>query len=477
MDEIRALVVDDDKDFLQLMVSHLKRRGFVVERAYDGVEAHEILTSADPFAVLVADLTMPRMGGLELLHKARAFDPMLEVIVITAAGTLESAIESMREDGAYDFLLKPLESINELSAAVSRAAEHRSLRLEREALHARLRQEADRLQALIASTADAILSADGDGKLQIVNPAARILIGQKDLIGSDALTNLPQPLAVAVANWQANGENQPAVVELPWPAGSTQMISLAPIPGDDDGAAGWVMAVRDVTHLKRLDDLKLQMLTEAVGKIRLPLAQGFSTLAELNELVRGSDNRPAQLVYRLVKVLGQFQVWADDVISMAQIEAGIGVQVTEVDLSDLVRSWVPALSDELVKERGLEIDLAIDDHVPLILADKDLLHRLLQRLVVQAARRAGNGVGLQIAIRYRDDKVWIEVRDAGFTQERGGLAYETAVVHDGNGSSTGLELAMVKAIVNRIGGQVWIRNEGQVGMDLAICLPASSARM
>lgn len=130
----RVLVVDDDKALCYLMVKHLQRRGYDVERARDGHTGFQALQEKGPFAVLVTDWIMPNMGGLELLRKARQLDPRLEVIVITASATTEQAISTILEAGAYDYLTKPLETISDLSLAVGRATAHRRLRLEQKAL-------------------------------------------------------------------------------------------------------------------------------------------------------------------------------------------------------------------------------------------------------------------------------------------------------------------------------------------------------
>ena len=85
---------------------------------------------------------------------------------------------AMREGGAYNSLMKPLENISELSIAVKRAAAYRRLQLEREALQARALADAERLHLLITNIGDAILSADVQGKLTVVNPAAERILGK-----------------------------------------------------------------------------------------------------------------------------------------------------------------------------------------------------------------------------------------------------------------------------------------------------------
>ena len=128
---VRVLVAEDEPDYLKLMVGHLLKRGFIVTGAPDGQEALDLFKEQGPFDVLVVDLAMPRMDGLELMRQARQVDPWLESIVITASADINNAISAMRRDGAHDYLLKPLDTMGSLSLAVQRAAQHRWLRMDR----------------------------------------------------------------------------------------------------------------------------------------------------------------------------------------------------------------------------------------------------------------------------------------------------------------------------------------------------------
>jgi CheY-like chemotaxis protein len=300
MDPEKILVVDDDEALLFLMTSHLERQGYAVESTTNPFQALERLKTKGPFAVLVTDLMMPYMDGVQLLRKAHQLDPHLEVVVITAAASVETAIAAMREDGAYNYLMKPLESINELSIAVKRAAAYRRLQLEREELQAHAQAETERLHLLIANIGDAILAADTQGNLSVVNPAAARLLGRNNLIGCDALTSLPRPLAILLSNWRATSGERPAAIEITWPGTATQMVSLTPIV-DGGVANGWVMVIRDISHLKQLDELKTQTLTDTANRIRMPLVQAMNLITELSNPAALSTERMNDIVYRLVK--------------------------------------------------------------------------------------------------------------------------------------------------------------------------------
>lgn len=122
----RILVADDEDGFREFLVDALELACHEVTPARDGQDALERLRRHS-FHVLVTDLTMPRLDGLSLLKKVREEQPELEVLVLTAHGSVESAVEAMRL-GAFDYLQKPLDSPDALRLLVDRAAQHRALR-------------------------------------------------------------------------------------------------------------------------------------------------------------------------------------------------------------------------------------------------------------------------------------------------------------------------------------------------------------
>jgi PAS domain S-box-containing protein len=437
-----------------------------------------MLQTRGPYAVLVADLMMPGMNGLELLRAARSMDPRIEVMMISAAATLETAIAAMRDDGAYDYLLKPLESINQLSLAVERALGHRRLRLEREALQSRLATEAARLSALIANTGDAIIAADAEGRLTVVNPAAARRLDREDLVGQAALEHLPEALTTLVANWQSTGSQRIAVVEIHWPADALHMASLTPILDAESVYQGWVMVLRDITHLERQEELKMRLLTETAGKIRFPLAQAVVALAELSDMPEVKSGRASEIVYRMVRLWDRIQQWMDDLHSVVKIESGIGIHLTVVQLKPLLDELTEELTSGVIDDHGLRLSTHIAPGVPPVRADPDLLRQLLRGLVARAALRSPQGGVVHLSAQAQQDQVWIDVADEGPAVAEADLPhlFEVSFVESGVAmEGSGLELALAKTIMERLGGQVWVRGEGPVGSNIALCVPAVEA--
>jgi len=103
---MRLLVVDDEKDMLEVLRDILTQESHEVTTAVSGAQALESFTKGR-YDVVVTDLKMPRMGGIELLEEIKRLDPEVMVILLSAYGTVETAVEAVKK-GAFDFVTKPL---------------------------------------------------------------------------------------------------------------------------------------------------------------------------------------------------------------------------------------------------------------------------------------------------------------------------------------------------------------------------------
>jgi len=129
------LLADDDRPQREMLAGALEQDGYAVLQAADGAEALARLRR-EPVDLLLSDLRMPGLDGLELLDAARRLNPLLPVVVLTAFGTVETAVEAMRR-GAFTFLVKPVDLLA-LRAQLERALELRRLREEVRELRGKL---------------------------------------------------------------------------------------------------------------------------------------------------------------------------------------------------------------------------------------------------------------------------------------------------------------------------------------------------
>ncbi|WP_025322432.1 sigma-54-dependent transcriptional regulator [Deferrisoma camini] len=137
----RVLVVDDDASLRRILEYNLAQEGYAVATAASGEEALERLEKAS-FDLVVTDIKMPGMDGMDLLRRIKAESPETQVIVITAFGTIEMAVEAMKA-GAAEYITKPFNR-DELKLAVRKALRIRNL----EAENVRLRQEVRRSEGV-----------------------------------------------------------------------------------------------------------------------------------------------------------------------------------------------------------------------------------------------------------------------------------------------------------------------------------------
>ncbi len=123
----RILVVDDEENTRKSLTAFLKMRGYESEAAASGEEALMNLEGGG-FHIVLTDLRMKKMDGVQLTEKTKAMDPSIEVIIMTAYGTVKNAVDAMKK-GAFDYLMKPLDH-DELLLVLERAGEKITLRQE-----------------------------------------------------------------------------------------------------------------------------------------------------------------------------------------------------------------------------------------------------------------------------------------------------------------------------------------------------------
>ncbi|MBW1675524.1 MAG: response regulator [Deltaproteobacteria bacterium] len=121
---VRILVVDDDKELADGLVEYLSDLGYSAVAAYSGQEGLNRFENG-AFQLVITDLKMPEMDGIEFLEAVKARDRQAVVMVITGHGTIESAVKATKK-GAYDFITKPVK-MEELEVIINRALERHRL--------------------------------------------------------------------------------------------------------------------------------------------------------------------------------------------------------------------------------------------------------------------------------------------------------------------------------------------------------------
>ncbi len=129
MENFRVLIVDDELDFVETIVKRLKDRGLDVIGATSGREALDMM-DGNEFDVAVLDVKMPGMDGIETLREMKKKNPMMEVIMLTGHGSVESGIQGLQL-GAYNYVMKPV-PLNDLLKQMTQAYERKLIEQDRQ---------------------------------------------------------------------------------------------------------------------------------------------------------------------------------------------------------------------------------------------------------------------------------------------------------------------------------------------------------
>jgi response regulator RpfG family c-di-GMP phosphodiesterase len=272
-DRPRVLVVDDEKFIRDILADFLGMEGYVVRTAEDGSAAVTELSRAS-YDIVISDLKMPRMGGLELLRELSQAHPDTIAVIMTGFGTVETAIDAMKR-GAYDYILKPFK-VEEIIHIVQRGLEKRRLAAEnlrlREALSLYKVSEAIAaslsLDEVIATVTDSSLQEvradsvstwldDGEGGFFERSAKRAPGLSQEESVGCF------QPEAVAERLRQGGPvvEHDARAAELFAEQPSRPVCSVALVPMKmRERLIGWIGAV-SLTQSRRFDEGQRKLLS------------------------------------------------------------------------------------------------------------------------------------------------------------------------------------------------------------------------
>ena len=476
----RILVVDDEDRVRQAIRRVLEPQGHLVSEAPDGRSGLEAIERDRPDLVLV-DLMMPMMDGMEFLSAAREHHPDLTFVVITGYATLEKAVEAMKQ-GADDFVAKPFKP-QELRLVVERA-------LKRVRTVQDMAIEKSRTRVLVNAMTNGVLVVDPDGRVALMNPALARLTGweEGDPRGLPVGEAIPCPEVAealeAIIAAQAI-EAQPTDCQIT--LGSSEnpvhlQVHCAPFVDGRGHLVGALAVFDDITALKRLDQLKSEVVSMVAHEIASPLSSVLSQLQTILKGVAGelTDKQRHLLERGAARVEGIINL-SKDLLDLAKIEAGTLGEVEQVDLAPLVREAVDILAPKAeAKSQSLELEIAED--LPQVRGVARALFEVFLNLVSNAVKYTPEGG--RITVRARPsaeggEGVEVAVTDTGFgltpedQQRVFQRFYRVKDAQTRHIVGTGLGLPIVKKVVEDHGGEVRVDSQPGRGSTFTVWLPLS----
>ena len=482
--KLDVLVVDDERDVREGSARVLSRGAFEVRTAETGEDGLKQIEARAP-DLLLLDLMMPGIGGLEVLERLQQTHPDLLVIVITGYATIETAVEAMKK-GAYDFLPKPF-TPDQLRIVVGRAAERRRLEEERRRTLNDLHGERSRTKTILNALATGILVTNAAGNVTLSNPAVLRLLGLDaplepgtplaDWISDPALLEQVKRVSEAVP------EEGRLSLEIRRDDGSWLRARSSPVLDENEAIAGVVTVFANVTDLKLLDELKSEFVAKVSHELRSPLSSIDQQMAVvLGDLVDGvTDEQRARLSRVQGRTRGLIQL-VSDMLDLSRIESGLaGGEQQAVDVAEMLRSVTEMLTVQAeTKNQVLTLELP-EPPLPPMSAEPTSLESVFTNLVTNAITYTPEQGSITISAATAEGGIAVSVKDSGIGIEERHLPhlfdrfYRVKNEKTRYTVGTGLGLAIVKRIVEALGGRIDVRSEVGAGTTFTVYLPTGAA--
>ncbi len=487
-----VLIVDDEQDIRDASERILSRIGYRVQKASRGDEALDLLNK-NSIDIVLLDLKMPGMDGMEVLTRIRERSTEIQVIVITGYATVETAIEAMKQ-GAYDFIPKPFEP-DQLRIVVNRAWEKihfiqnaKRLEQERNRTLSDLDTEKSRIRTIIESFPSGVIVTDPKGRVVLMNPAFRQLLGIDDSVkaGNRIEDYLPDKdlcrLVMEISQGKHVDYDDIPDYEFSLSSEKHLMARGQPVLGEKKECLGAVLNIVDISTMKLLDQLKSEFVAKVSHELRSPLSTIHEQLAIVIKDMVGEDfeqdqhilDRAREKTKGLISLIG-------DLLDLSRIEEGIICHEPQsLRLEEILENIIEFLKTSAQKKNQSLTLVLPQDELPELIEDPIALESIFGNLIANAINYTQEGGEVVVTVDMAGINVRVKVQDNGF-----GIAdkyldkiferfYRVKDDKTRYITGTGLGLPIVKGLLDSMGGFIDVESEPGKGSVFTVLLPVKN---
>jgi PAS domain S-box-containing protein len=484
----RILVVDDEVGMREGCKKILRAEGFEVDTAEDGPTALQLCSNRRNFAVILVDLKMPGMSGMELIEKIRRDNTDAVIVVITAYATIQTAVEATKK-GAYGYIPKPF-TPDELLIPVRNgitlhtlSLQARALQQERDGKMLELMYERSKCSTILQCMSDGVVVVNLDSKVVMANEAAmRLITGATRFQLPLPLQRLAWPeLQAVLAGALAAQPRQTIISEQIMHDGHTYMVNASPLEQHANARLGAVAVMRDITELTRLETAKAAFISMVSHEItsHLGVVEGYLNEISRRDIVTDATECHHMLDRAIVRAR-TLRLMVSDLMNLGAIETGhFKIKKTPVRILDVIKETVASCREAARKN---DIDLAMNDSCKTaelkVLADKEALLSIFKNLVDNAIKYTPAAGHIHVAIEQHAGFITANVIDNGIgiaEENRQKIFEEFYRIRNRQTShiaGTGLGLSIVKRLVDMHNGAVEVTSSPGKGSIFSVTLPA-----
>jgi two-component system, OmpR family, phosphate regulon sensor histidine kinase PhoR len=475
---IKVLVVDDEKRIRDACYTMLSNQGFKVALAENGFAGLKKIEE-EHFDVILLDLMMPGMRGIDLLTHVKGKHPDTLVIVITGYATLEHAIEAMKK-GAFDFISKPF-SPQDVRLVIGKAIEYiRTLE--------DIAQEKSRMGVLINHISDGVMATDMQKNMALANPAFLRMIGHQgesaigrpvtDFIQNQRLIEvIDQALSMPAEEF---GEVTEEFVDGALSNSMDEVLAVRCVPFRDrmHRNLGTVTVIHDITALKKMDQMKSDFVSMVAHEIKSPMNSVLALVKVIRDGLAGDlTEKQQEMLGRVSEKIKGLADLAAELLDLSRIESGlITIEKERLKVEPLLRGQV-GFYEAKAAEKKIHLSLDPLPELPPVLANKRSIEEVISNLITNAIRYTPEGGCITLSACVEKGYARISVKDTGFGIGKEDLdrIFERfyRVKNDQTRfiTGTGLGLAIVKSIVDAHNGMIKVESEIGKGSTFHVDLP------
>lgn len=477
----RILVVDDEKRIRDGCHQMLVKDGFHVEDADNGDAALRRIEK-EHYDIILLDLMMPGISGMEVLTRLKNTHPDTVVIVITGYATLDHAVEAMKK-GAFDFISKPF-SPQDLRLVISKAIDY--LRTLED-----ITSEKSRMRTLVNHLSDGVLATDREKNVALINPAFLRMIGYH---GGGAMgkpvshvlpdENMKQMIDQALSMSRDTFSELAAQVKYR-PVGETEEMVLdarcVPFRDRMERNLGAVMLLHDITTLKKMDQMKSDLVSMVAHEIRGPLNTVLMQIKLILDGLAGPvTEKQKEILDRTSDRLKSLVHLTSELLDLAKIESGLINQEKEkLNMAPILEDQV-AFFQPRAQAKGIDLTLEALPGLPHILGNRDNMVEVVSNLVSNAVKYTPEGGRVTVSALLESGYLCIKVMDTGIgiEEDEKDLILERfyRIKNDRTRfiDGTGLGLAIVNSIVKAHNGRITVESTLGRGSTFNVYLPLNA---
>jgi len=480
----RVLVVDDEERIQRACQRLLSEEGCEVDVAQNGIQGLKMIEEKH-YDIVLLDLMMPGLSGLDVLSDLKARHPDTVVIIITGYATLEHSIETMKK-GAFDFLSKPF-APQELRIVIAKAIEFIQTLQD-------ITTEKSRMRVMINTLRDGVLTTDHQKRVALANPACLKMLGgyKRSVLGKFVSEVIDEPTVLgmidkAIAQPEEMFSEITEEICVPMGKGKEDLIiGVRCIPFRDrlNRNLGTVTVFHDITALKKEDQLKSDFVSMVAHEIKSPLN---SVLMQLNVVLDGLagelTDKQREILARSSAKIKSLTELATELLDLSKIESGlINQEREELNLEKLIKEHVSLYRGQADK-KSIHLIWKASDKDHYIMGNRINIEEVLSNLISNGIRYTPNGGKIEVWADEASDCTMIHVKDTGMGISPEGLEnifqrfYRVKNEKTRYINGTGLGLAIVKSIVESHHGTIHVDSVEDQGTQFTISLPKISYKI